>query len=99
MLGDCWSWLAARAAPAPARQAASAAPTARRRCIAPSTAGCRVATRLLALVHLDRDARRGDQPLGSGGRRRVYGHAPGVEAVLQDEGGGEIGRASCRARV
>src|SRR2546422_8647300 len=89
MLGDCWSWLAARAAPAPARQAASAAATARRRCIAPSTAGCRVATRLLALVHLDRDARRGDQPLGSGGRRRVYGHAPGVEAVRQDEGGGD----------
>src|SRR2546429_9955583 len=57
--------------------------------MAPSTAGCRVTTRLLALVHLDRDARRGDQPLGSGGRRRVDGHAPGVEAVLQDEGGGD----------
>src|SRR3989442_6593843 len=61
--------------------------------MAPSTAGCRLATRLLALVHLDRYARRGDQPLGSGGRRRVHGHAPGVEAVLQDEGGGDDGAA------
>src|SRR5207244_788156 len=61
--------------------------------MAPSTAGCRVATRLLALVHLDRDARRGDQPLGSGGGRCVDGHAPGVEAVLQDEGGGDDGAA------
>src|SRR5437764_7025357 len=93
MPGDCWSQLAARAAPAAARQAASAAASARRRCMAPSTVGCRVATRLLALVHLDRDARRGDQPLGSGGRRRVDGHAPGVEAVLQDEGGGNHGAA------
>src|SRR3989442_14093861 len=61
--------------------------------MAPSTAGCRLATRLLALVHLDRYARRGDQPLGSGGRRRVHGHTPGVEAVLQDEGGGDDGAA------
>src|SRR5437867_298485 len=91
MPGDRSSYGAADAAPASARHTASAVaiPSAGR--MLSSTAAPRVAARLPALVHLDGDARRGDPLLGSGGRRRVDGHAPGVEVVLQDEGGGDDG--------
>src|SRR2546428_12228459 len=57
--------------------------------MAPSTAGDRIATRLLPLVYLDRDARPGGRLLGPRRRRRVDGHAAGMESVLQDERRGD----------